>query len=427
VWVNNQQVLPATAIFKGDVIRTGKASSAAVDFRSGAAATIAENSEVPLSPDTERTSLNLRQGALVLRSAGRQPVRVSVLGTSVIAYGKGNFPAICRVAAVGREVAVFNDHGRVEIQGAGAPLLLPVGKFAQLEARSPQGAAGQLAGRVTAAIPSETVQHAGQTAELPLKIQDPINWEDLVKTQRTGRVRIELLDGSILNVGARSNLRVTKHDPQTQQTMIEMAVGRLRGEVVKITKPSGSFQVRTQTAVIGVVGTIFFVHATFDFTRVTCIEGLLTVQNINPAITGVATLHAGESTTVPRGLPPAGALQAPTGQIQSQVNETNVGGPSAGAGVAPGEAPGEAGTLNRDVTNATTTAAGAISAGTSLITISRVGDARAAATLASTNLEAAAAASNKATVAAQGAAAASANATSAIEQMIELLVSPSGP
>ena len=57
---------------------------------------------------------------------------------------------------------VFNDGGRVEIHGlSGGPTILPKGKYAKLEAGSPQGA-GQLAGKVSSAIPAETVQRVGR-------------------------------------------------------------------------------------------------------------------------------------------------------------------------------------------------------------------------------------------------------------------------
>jgi hypothetical protein len=41
-------------------------------------------------------------------------------------------------------------------------------------------------------------------AEIPLKVTDGVYVEDVVHTFKTGRVRIALVDGSFLNVCARS-------------------------------------------------------------------------------------------------------------------------------------------------------------------------------------------------------------------------------
>ena len=448
VRVNNERVLPGTTVFAGDVIQTGQGSSALVKFRTGTLASVSANSEVALSPDSTRLSLNLRHGAVAIESPGSQPSRVSVLGASVYVYGEGRFPAVCRIAAVGKSAAVFNDRGHVEIHGAGPPLILPQGKYAQLEAGKPQGG-GQRAGKVSAQIPTATLKR-GPAGETTLKLQDNINWEDLVKTLRTGRVRIEMLDGSFLNIGARSEMKIVRHDVQTQQTEVEMTVGRLRGEVVKLTKPGASFQVRTQTAVIGVVGTIFVITATAKMTRVTCIQGLVSVSNINPAIHGTTTLHAGQTANVAQGLPPTGAVQAASSEIQTEMNQTNVGGPAAGGPgtttgggqAAPGApttaaptaptgvvAPAPTGVVGvaNTVTTAASTAASATSVGISTVAITRVDDAQSALTTATATLDTAqtdntqaVAAANLATVTAQGN-------TTAVQNLIQLVASPSQP
>lgn len=67
---------------------------------------------------------------------------------------------------------------------------------------------------------------------------------------RSGRVRIALEDGSVLNVGSASSLAVIKHDAGAQQTQLELLYGRLRAKAVKISRPGGEFRVHTRTAVI---------------------------------------------------------------------------------------------------------------------------------------------------------------------------------
>lgn len=360
VWIDQQAALPATALFAGDVITTGKGAVAVMNLPSATAVTLAENGEVALSRIAGSAVVDLKKGTLAVRNEGRQPARINVLDSSVIVQAEGSFPAICKIAYVGRAAGVFAERGRVEIRGKGMPIILAPGKSARVEAGRPQ-AAGQLAGKVSNAIPEETVQHPGQTTELPLKLSDSVNWEDVVRTLRTGRVRIALLDGSFLNVGARSVMKIIKHDAQSQQTEVELQLGRLRGEVVKITKPGGGFQVRTQTAVIGVVGTIFVIEAFRDLTQVFCVDGILTVRNLNPAIVGQVTLRAGEFTTVPRAAPPTGATRASDASMQLVMTQTSVG--EAPIPQVPGAPAGHvAGAGAQTATNAVTLAEGVVSA-----------------------------------------------------------------
>jgi hypothetical protein len=195
----------------------------------------------------------------------------------------------------------------------------------RLEAGAPQGG-GQPAGKVAAEIPRGVIQRVGQTAETPLNLSDAVNWNDVVRTLDRGRVRIELLDGSTMNVGARSMMRVVKHDPQSQQTEIELTLGRMRSEVVKLTKPDAKYEVRTQTAVIGVVGTVHEIRATPDSTYLWCIIGLCTARNLNPLIQGVVNLTGGQFSLIPRNGPPSAPAASLPGDLNAQTQGTDMGG-----------------------------------------------------------------------------------------------------
>ena len=336
VRINGAPIRSGTTLFRGDVLETWSAATAQVKLHSGASLALSENSEVALewadaAAGTEK--LDLRRGALHLRNPNSQTEWVTVPGASVLVAGEGGFPALCRIAAVGQSAAIINDRGHVEIRGTGAPLILPLGQYATLEAGRPQGGS-QAAGTVSAAIPAETVQRNGQTTPSPLKVQDPVYFQDVVRTLNTGRVRIALQDGSVLNIGARSEMKIVKHDAQSQQTAIELTAGKLRSQVAHITKQGGSFDVTTQTAVIGVVGTDFVVNADKKQTRVWCIEGLVRVRNVNPAVVGLILLHAGEFTTIPLGMAPAAVTSVSPAATQTQISQTNPSGPPPSAGLA---------------------------------------------------------------------------------------------
>src|ERR1700675_2910231 len=114
-------------------------------------------------------------------------------------------------------------------------------------------AGGQTAGQISALIPSAT-----RNAQ-PAKVKDDLSWNDLLKTEQKGRLRAGLTDGSILSLGSNSELRVVQHDAASQQTSLEMSFGKVRSKVVKVTQPGGKFEMKTANAVIGVIGTAFFV------------------------------------------------------------------------------------------------------------------------------------------------------------------------
>jgi ferric-dicitrate binding protein FerR (iron transport regulator) len=335
VLINGAPALSGTTVFGGDVLRTLPAATAQVKLRSGASLALSENSEVGLEwadPVAGTEKLNLQRGAINLRNPHPQAEWVTVPGASVLVAGEEGFPALCRIAAVGQSSAIVNDRGHVEIHGSGAPLILPLGQYATLEAGRPQGGS-QTAGTVNAAIPAETVQHSGQAAPSPLKVQDPVYFQDIVRTLNTGRVRIALQDGSLLNIGARAEMKIVKHDVQSQQTAIELTAGKLRSQVAHISKSGGSFEVTTQTAVIGVVGTDFLVDADKKRTRVWCIDGLVRVRSLNAAIVGVILLHAGEFTSIALGAAPAAATSVSATTMTTQVSQTNPSGVSAPSGL----------------------------------------------------------------------------------------------
>ncbi len=168
-------------------------------------------------------------------------------------------------------------------------------------------AAVQRAGEVSRLIPAVSIARSGKT--LTASVKSVVDWEDLVNTQVNARARIALDDGSVLNVGSESSMKVVKHDAGAQQTELELAYGKLRTQAQKIAKPDGKFEVRTPAGVAGVVGTDFFIEYANNTMNVIVFEGLVKVCNL----AGVCVLvKAGQMTSVRSGdnsgpLPPTQA------------------------------------------------------------------------------------------------------------------------
>ena len=142
---------------------------------------------------------------------------------------------------------------------------------------APQGGT-QRAGEISALIPAAT-----RNAQ-PTKAKDEIDWNDLLKTEHSGRVRAGLTDGSILSVGSDSELRVVQHDGATQQTSLELSYGKVRNQVTNITKAGGKYELKTPNAVIGVIGTDFVAEFKSNKTTVICYKGKVKVTPLGKIV-----------------------------------------------------------------------------------------------------------------------------------------------
>ncbi|MFI5090011.1 MAG: FecR domain-containing protein [Terriglobales bacterium] len=146
------------------------------------------------------------------------------------------------------------------------------------------------AGQVTALIP------AAQRNNKTLKLKEEVDWNDLLRTDRAGRARLSLRDGSILSLGSYSELKVVEHDPAGQQTLVQLNFGKVRSRVVSIHQSGGRFEVRTPLAVINVLGTDFFTQydAPSSTFRVICYSGSVKISGVGKFEGKSETIHAGQ-------------------------------------------------------------------------------------------------------------------------------------
>ena len=199
--------------------------------------------------------------------------------------------------------------------------------LADLPILSEPAPADERAGQIDALIPAATRNDAAA------KAKDDVDWNDLLKTAKSGRVRASLLDGSILSVGSNSQLRVVQHDAASQQTSLEVNYGKLRSQVEKITKEGGKFEVKTPNAVIGAIGTDFYVAYLGNKTTVICYKGRVSVTPLgnvqilrNSGQTNSAnhsiTVNEGQMVVVSNVLPPPS--DTPPGVEQSTLLATDI-------------------------------------------------------------------------------------------------------
>jgi len=184
-------------------------------------------------------------------------------------------------------------------------------------------AGGQKAGEVSRVIPAVSIARGAKS--LTAAAKTPVNWADVVNTQANARARIALEDGSVLNVGSDSSLKVTKSDGAAQQTELDLAYGKLRSQAQKITKTDGKFEVRTPAGVAGVVGTDFYIGYDQSGGQMNLVvfEGQVKLCNL----AGVCVIaKAGQMSSVRNGdnSSPLNPTQATLDELTTAVNATTL-------------------------------------------------------------------------------------------------------
>jgi hypothetical protein len=142
-----------------------------------------------------------------------------------------------------------------------------------------------------------------------------LTWDDVVRTDPNGRVRIRMNDDSLLSIGASSELRITSHDSQTHKTQVELAYGLLRAQIKKLAAGE-VFEVRTPTAVAGVIGTDFGIDATDPkHVKFICLEGRVQIRSLDLDHPQTVNCDGGHSVTSDSDKGPNQAVDADTAQM----------------------------------------------------------------------------------------------------------------
>ncbi len=189
-------------------------------------------------------------------------------------------------------------------------------------------ATGQRAGEVSRVIPAVSIERGGKTITAAAKSE--VEWQDQIDTHASARARVQLDDGSVLNLGSDSAMRVVKHDAAAQQTELELTYGKLRSQAQKIVKADGKFDVHTPAGVAGVVGTDFYIEYVNNLMNVVVFEGFVRVCNLAGQC---VVLKPGQMTNLRNGdnSPPT-VVQAPLSLLTGATTDTDNGGNLALAG-----------------------------------------------------------------------------------------------
>ena len=202
-------------------------------------------------------------------------------------------------------------------------LLIPFDLLAQNQAQT-QVTRG--AGKVSRMIPTVNLQRGARVT--PASSSMPVLWGDTLTTDRGGRARVTLDDGSILNVGSDSSIKVVSHDAAAQRTQVQLAYGRLRSSAVRLARAGSSFEVRTPTAVAGVVGTDFFLEFANNISRLVVFTGKVNFCNLEGHCVIVG---AGLTSAIRGNQQPSPPTPTPPSEMVTASNSSSVGGGAGGA------------------------------------------------------------------------------------------------
>ena len=105
----------------------------------------------------------------------------------------------------------------------------------------------------------------------------PLFKGDTIITQEKGRIRFELIDGSVMTLSSRTNLVINRsvYDrvKKSRFSFLKMTLGKARFWTKKLLDLKHSeFKVKTHTLVVGVRGSDFIIRATPKLTEVTALE-----------------------------------------------------------------------------------------------------------------------------------------------------------
>jgi len=197
------------------------------------------------------------------------------------------------------------------------------------EASAGDATAKQVAGKVSRLIPQVQIDRASQ--HIVAEVSSGVYWNDDLRSGPTGRAHVTLTDGSQLNLGSESSLRILQHDAQSQQTSLDLIVGRLRGKITKITRPGGKFEIHTPMGVAGLIGTDLSLLVTGDFTELMVFDGAVRFTILNGPSTIVT---AGQKLRISKSGVVDGPLPFAPQEAQLAQNLTDITGPNPAPAVA---------------------------------------------------------------------------------------------
>lgn len=182
-------------------------------------------------------------------------------------------------------------------------------------------------GQVVALEGKATVRHKGDAQSKLLRLQSPVYPEDFIQTRTASRLKLVLVDGTVLTLGEQGGMKISAfvYSPQskTRKSLLQVIEGTFRA-VVKKLLPQSTFEVHTPNAVAAVRGTDWLGQVGRDATGIIVLQGAVVVTHRRPEIQGEVFLTASMGTDVIGNEPPSLPKQWGKGRVQAMVEATKL-------------------------------------------------------------------------------------------------------
>jgi ferric-dicitrate binding protein FerR (iron transport regulator) len=349
VFVNGRPVSASALLTDGDRVETGAGGVMVLNLSSTDRLILGERSSINVRNSDHGVTAEINSGRMQVNTTHQRLKEVLLTDEGISIDAVPGQPHEYLVTRLSNASYVIARHGslRMTDEGYGESETVPEGMVGTARTEllhmepplptvpplgEPQGqnqpvsTASGHAGSITAMNPKGTVVRAKNNQTEEASRGKDLEFQDLVSTEATGRMRMVLIDGSILNLGSQSQMHIRQNDPKTHKGDIELVAGRVRAQVRKIANPNAEWQIRTTTAVCGVLGTDFFVETDGTKTRLVVFEGKVRFSPIGKGLiaagTGAVTLIAGQTSTAVAGAvasPVAAGASASTAAAASTV------------------------------------------------------------------------------------------------------------
>jgi hypothetical protein len=172
-------------------------------------------------------------------------------------------------------------------------VIVVVGTMARFDAAAL--AIGQPVGRVIALIGSATVNSEG--TDMPAALNAAVREGDTVRTGPQSRIKLSLIDGSTLSLGADSTIKLDhvqmKSGTGLLSTTLSLVGGYVRATVARV-KGDAQFQVESPSMVAAVRGTDWIEQFDQGVTQIFVAQGKVRVSGTGKYVGDRITLRAGE-------------------------------------------------------------------------------------------------------------------------------------
>lgn len=162
-------------------------------------------------------------------------------------------------------------------------------------------------GTIVALEGTAYVLHVGHTASAYVSVQSPVYPGDIIQTGTASKIRLALLDGTVLTLGEQGTLRLTEfvYAPArpTRTTVLTIARGIFR-VVAETLFPGARVEVTTPTAIAAIRGTDWMGEVKAESTAIVALQGRVAISHVRPEIRGTVILTPGMGTTVTTDQPP---------------------------------------------------------------------------------------------------------------------------